>query len=105
MKLLKKNPKNVLNEIDAKNLKLSDLVLKSYTSPSFVASTSTGKIKWNPLDNGEIVLNDTYDFIKGLGNYLPKSTYSKLHTFGEKYTKPYPVNINIGNPKDWWNKI
>lgn len=97
--------KPTLNEFDSNNLTLSKIIKRSYSDPAFVASTSIGKSRWYPQDNDEIVLTDTYDFIQGLGNYLPKSNYAKLHTFGEKFTAPYPVNINIGNPRDWWNKL
>lgn len=81
------------------------LFVNTLFSPGYRASSTLGNI--NNIyknKNGHVILKDKYDFdnISDEDYKRMNPVYRNVHRFAEKYSKPYDVEIDLGNPeKDW----
>lgn len=75
------------------------LELMGNKDPRFEVGSTLGSARYSIDNNGNVILNDRYDFNKKLGmNNLPADM---LHKLGAMFGTPYDVSINLGNINDW----
>lgn len=71
----------------------------SFNDPAYAMSTTIGRAKHYVDKDGNVHVIDTYDFPSG-HNMKEYDTWSPafkaLHTYGERFSKKMPVDINIG---------
>jgi len=76
-------------------------IVNSMMSPVYNVSSSIGSAYYNIDKNGNVTLNDKYDFNKGIPLDRANTAYKLAHFLGTNFGKPYNVNLNLGNIKDW----
>lgn len=72
-------------------------------SPDYNMASTIGNARYYTDNNGDIILKDRYDFNNASDEDYKKMNwlYKMLHKTGEKYVKPYDIEINLGNPSTW----
>lgn len=71
----------------------------SFKDKGYALSTAIGRANYYTDPQGNLHVKDRYDFPKGsqmedYGNW--SAPFKAAHAFGEKYSKPMPVDINLG---------
>lgn len=61
-----------------------------------------GRFFYNTLPNGDVVVNDRYDFNKLEDANMNDWRYLPIK-YGRAKGTPYNININLGNPNTWGN--
>lgn len=93
-----KNPTDLI--FDAK--KLSNIIDDSFKSPGFRMSSTVGKAKYGTDKNGNVYVYDTYQFDpKYRAVNYQNDIMSLIRNNVATKAKPYPIEINLGNPKYW----
>lgn len=59
-----------------------------------------GRFYYNVNPNGEIMVNDLYNFDHNTEYLDPRRLPAII---GRKYGKPFNINLNLGNPNTWGN--
>ena len=87
-----------LDPFEMNAIQLAQKVYGNY-DPKFVTQTTVGSGRYTIDPNGNVTVTDTYDFDKAKG--MQSLLANILHKGGSTWGKPYPVNIDLGNIKDW----
>ena len=76
-------------------------IINSFKSPSYRASSSLGSAYYNIDKNGNVTIDDVYDFNKGVGLDNANLAYRLAHFLGTNFGHPYNVKLNLGNINKW----
>ena len=76
-------------------------IVNSFKSPAYRASSSIGSAYYNIDKNGNVTLNDVYNFNKGISLDNANLAYKLAHFLGTNFGKPYNVKLNLGNINQW----
>lgn len=76
-------------------------IVNSLFDPDYRMSSLVGRANYHIDKNGNVIITDRYDFNKGIDLQNANPLYKTLHWAGTNFGRPYDVNINLGNPKDW----
>lgn len=81
------------------NPSLARILKDSKGSPAYNMATTIGRAYYTQRPNGDIYLTDTYDMPKDIG--VASKGLQFLQDLGANVGKPYQINLNLGNPKNW----
>ena len=76
-------------------------IVNSLLDPDYRMGSLVGSANYHIDKNGNVIITDRYDFNKGIDLQNANPLYKTLHWAGTNFGKPYDVNINLGNPKNW----
>ena len=79
-------------------------VVNSLFDADYRMGSLVGSANYHADKNGNVIITDRYDFNKGIDLQNANPLYKALHWAGTNLGKPYDVNINLGNPKNWYNE-
>ena len=89
------------NKADSFEDSLLGNIVNSMQSPVYNASSTVGSAFYNIDKNGNVTINDRYDFNKGIPLDNANLAYKLAHFFGTNLGKPYNVKLNLGNINQW----
>ena len=76
-------------------------IYNSFTSPTYNATSTLGRAYYNIDKNGNVTINDKYDFNKGIDLENSNMGYKALHFLGTNAGQPYNIKLNLGNINTW----
>lgn len=89
------------NKADSFEDNLLGNIVNSMQSPVYNASSAIGSAYYNIDKNGNVTIDDRYDFNKGIPLGNANMAYKLAHFLGTNLGKPYNVKLNLGNINNW----